>query len=134
MEARVYLKSLDTAVSGTVSEVSYSSKNTGGQYIVKISIENPTDKMLSGMFVNVQLKGNDMVENNNLLIPESAIIYNGQLQGIYTISDDNKAILRWLRLGKKVGGEVEVLSGLSPNELYITEAKGKLFNGVPVTY
>ncbi|MFT6166710.1 MAG: RND family efflux transporter MFP subunit [Vicingaceae bacterium] len=134
MEARVFLKSLDTAVSGTVSEVSYSSKNTGGQYIVKISVENPTEKMLSGMFVNVQLKGNDIVENNNLLIPESAITYNGQLQGIYTISDNNKAILRWLRLGKKVGGEVEVLSGLSPNELYITEAKGKLFNGVPVTY
>jgi hypothetical protein len=35
-----------------------------------------------------------------ILIPESALIRQGQLTGIYTIGNGNVAILRWLRTGK----------------------------------
>jgi hypothetical protein len=40
--------------------------------------------------------------------------------------------LRWLRLGKTYGNEVEVLAGLSANEPYILNADGKLYNGALV--
>jgi hypothetical protein len=40
--------------------------------------------------------------------------------------------LRWLRLGRSYGNQVEVLSGLSADESYIISADGKLFNGVKV--
>ena len=68
-----------------------------------------------------------------VLVPETALVKQGQLTGIYTIGTGNVAILRWLRIGKTFGNQVEVLSGLSVNEQYIVSAEGKLYNGVLVS-
>ena len=54
MTAKVLVKSSNESLIGTVSEVSLSAKNTGGQYLVKINLEKTDAKVLSGMFVNVQ--------------------------------------------------------------------------------
>jgi hypothetical protein len=88
------------------------------------------------MFVNVQFpienKGTT-TPNTMVLVPESVLVRQGQLTGIYTVSNENVAILRWLRTGKKYGEKVEVLSGLSADENYIVSAEGKLFNGAKVS-
>jgi hypothetical protein len=89
------------------------------------------------MFVNVQFpiehKTTTTTSTNAVLIPESALVHQGQLTGIYTIGTNNVAILRWLRTGKTFGDQIEVLSGLSANESYIVSADGKLFNGAKVS-
>jgi len=54
------------------------------------------------------------------------------LRGVYTVSQQNTAMLRWLRLGRTFGNEVEVLSGLHAEETIIVEAEGKLYNGAKV--
>ncbi|WP_162127955.1 efflux RND transporter periplasmic adaptor subunit [Flavobacterium phycosphaerae] len=136
MNAKVLVKSTNQELSGKVIEVSGSAKNTGGQYLVKISLTNPNSKVLSGMFVNVQFplvsKKQTTPATEKVIVPESALVHQGQLTGIYTVSNGNTAILRWLRIGKTYGNTVEVLSGLSTNEQYIVSAEGKLYNGAKV--
>jgi hypothetical protein len=68
-----------------------------------------------------------------VIIPVEAIVTNGQLSGVYTVSQTNTALLRWLRLGRAFGDQVEVLSGLAADEAYIVSADGKLFNGAKIT-
>ncbi len=137
MKAKVLVKSTNEELTGTVSEVSGSAKNTGGQYLVKINLNKTGSKVLSGMFVNVQFpianKPQTTTQSDKILVPESALVKQGQLTGIYTIGSEKTAILRWLRIGKNFGNQVEVLSGLSANEQYIISADGKLFNGAKVT-
>ncbi len=136
MPARILIKSLNKEVDGEVSEVSLSAKNTGGQYLVKIDLDQNNPSILSGMFVNVQFpieKTAQSAPNKMVLIPKSALIYRGQLTGIYTIGSGNVAILRWLRTGATIDEQVEVLSGLSGEEQYIVSAEGKLFNGAKVS-
>ncbi|HEX9152034.1 MAG TPA: efflux RND transporter periplasmic adaptor subunit, partial [Flavobacterium sp.] len=90
----------------------------------------------SGLFVNVQFPVETKPQTtptDRILVPESALVKQGQLSGIYTIGAGNIAILRWLRTGRNFGNQVEVLSGLSANEQYIVSADGKLYNGAPVT-
>jgi RND family efflux transporter MFP subunit len=136
MPVTVLVKSSNEKLTGKVSEVSVSAKNTGGQYLVKINLDKTDSSVLSGMFVNVQFpienKGTT-TPNTMVLVPESALVRQGQLTGIYTVSNENVAILRWLRTGKKYGEKVEVLSGLSADENYIVSAEGKLFNGAKVS-
>jgi hypothetical protein len=62
----------------------------------------------------------------------SAIINRDELTGIYTVSANNTALLRWIRLGKTYGDKVEVISGLSKNEKFICSSESKLYNGAPV--
>lgn len=136
MPVSVLVKSSNEKLSGKVSEVSISATNTGGQYLVKIDLGKTDNTVLSGMFVNVQFPVANKATTSNselLLVPESALVKQGQLTGIYTIGTGNVAILRWLRTGKNYGDQVEVLSGLSANEQYIVSADGKIYNGASVS-
>ena len=133
-EVDVLIKSLNKILKGKVVEVSTSAKNTGGQYLVKIMLDKTEDKILSGMFVSVQFPvERTKTTPNVVLVSTGALIYKGQLKGIYTVSQNNKALLRWLRLGRTFGDKIEVLSGLSEGEEYIISAEGKLYNGAKVS-
>jgi RND family efflux transporter MFP subunit len=137
MPVKINVKSLNKEVAGKVSEVSLSAKNTGGQYLVKVTLDKMDKQILSGMFVNVQFQKakkeiTQSVKSDIVLVPESALVRQGQLTGVYTVGSDNVAILRWLRIGKTFGNQVEVLSGLAADEQYIVSAEGKLFNGAKV--
>jgi RND family efflux transporter MFP subunit len=137
MKVNVLVKSVDKALKGTVSELSASAKNTGGQYLVKIDLTTTDAEVLSGMFANVTFPVDKpatqtTAKGARVLVPLSALVKQGQLTGIYTVGSGDVAILRWLRLGKTFGENVEVLSGLSADEQYIVSAEAKLFNGAKV--
>jgi len=136
MPVDVTLKSMNRTVSGTVSEISKSATNTGGQYMVKINIHNASG-LLPGMFVNVQfpIKNSGKINqdfNETMMIPKTALVEKGQLTGVYVVSSQNTAVLRWIKTGKTIGDQVEVLSGLNSKETYILTSNGKLYNGVKV--
>ncbi|NJY61611.1 efflux RND transporter periplasmic adaptor subunit [Salinimicrobium sp. CDJ15-81-2] len=130
----VMVNSVDQSVPGTVAEVSTSASNTGGQYLVKVALEKTEASLKSGMYATVRFPV-EKQENTAeaVMIPTEAIITRGDLKGIYTVSQQNTAMLRWLRLGRTYGDRVEVLSGLNPDEAYIVLADGKLFNGAKVS-
>lgn len=136
--AQLNIRSAVKTLNGFVTEINPSSQLSGGQYIIKISVPEKENKGLySGMYVNVLIEGEDNMQNeagnNMILVPLSAIIHKDQLQGLYTVSNAGTALLRWIRLGKVYGENVEVLSGLSPAEQFILKADEKLHNGIPVT-
>ena len=139
MPVKIMVKSLNKEVSGKVSEVSGSAKNTGGQYLVKVTLNSNDKSILSGMFVNVQFpisnttKSEITVKSEKVMVPESALVKQGQLTGIYTIANGKTAILRWVRTGKTYDNQVEILSGLSASEQYIVSSEGKLYNGAKVS-
>ena len=131
-EVDVFVKSVDGKLKGKVTEVSASAKHTGGQYLVKIVLYATDANILSGMFATVQFPVENQTATHMVLIPKEALLTKGQLSGVYTVSQSNTALLRWLRLGRSFGDQVEVLSGLSANETYIVSAQSKLFNGAKV--
>jgi len=130
MSVKVLVKSTNQELSGKVIEVSGSAKNTGGQYLVKIVLEQTDANLLSGMFVSVQFPTEKTLEENStILIPTSAIIERGELRGVYVVSESNTALLRWLRLGKEFGNQTEVLSGLSADDKFVLSSESKIVNG-----
>lgn len=132
-EVTVQVKALNENVKGKVTEVSTSSKNTGGQYLVKVILDKTDAQILSGMYATVHFPVARKTTSSAVMIPVQAIVKKGQLSGIYTVSQSNTALLRWLRLGRTFGDQVEVLSGLSADEQYIVSAEGKLFNGAKIS-
>jgi RND family efflux transporter MFP subunit len=133
MPAAVTIKSNRKHFTGNISEISPSSQFSGGQYQIKIivpAIEN--SGLFSGMYVNVNIPVNTDSGIQSLFVPASAIIHKDQLSGLYTINVDQTAQLRWLKVGKENGSDVEILSGLQADEKFITQSKGKLYNGVSV--
>lgn len=132
VQAQIVVESVDRTLTGKVSEVSPSSQMNGGRYNVKIEIPD-RDKtgLRSGMYTKVSIDVSGK-SNDHIVVPVAAIVERDQLNGIYTISESKTALLRWVKLGKKSGDHVEVLSGLGSDEQFIVNAEGKLYNGVPV--
>lgn len=128
----VRVRSINKKIKGKISEVSASAKNTGGQYLVKVVLGEAGPEVRAGMFASVDFPENDSMVNVMPTILKTAIVRNGQLTGVYTISQSNRALLRWLRLGRQQGDKVEVLSGLTSGEHYIVSSKGKLYNGAKI--
>jgi len=68
---------------------------------------------------------------NSLTVPEQSVVRRGQLEGVYTVSNDT-ARLRWLRLGKRYAGRWEVVSGIRAGEQIVALPVAGLRDGIPV--
>jgi multidrug efflux system membrane fusion protein len=94
-------------------------------FLVKIDL--PTDTQLrSGLFGRAQFSRG---ERQALLIPRSAVVERGQLQGIYVLDQNKVAGLRYITLGKSSGAEVEVLAGIQDGERLVAKPGAVDLNG-----
>ena len=133
----INIDAIHKVISGKIAQISQSSENSGGQYMIKVNIpDNERQGLFAGMYGNVAIPVIQAIKtanvNDQVMVPVSAIEYKDQLTGLYTIGSNHTALLRWVRLGRTQGNQVEVLSGLAANEQFIVSAEGRLYNGVAV--
>ncbi|MFA6831388.1 MAG: efflux RND transporter periplasmic adaptor subunit [Bacteroidaceae bacterium] len=131
----VSIASLNKIFEAEITERSSSSIATGGQYQVTLQIPKEVQKsLLSGMHADVTFKLESEVtkDQSAIWVSRQALIDQGGLHGLYTISADNMAILHWVRLGNSRGDLVEVLSGINADDTIILPGNYRLHNGLVV--
>lgn len=112
---------------GIIEQVSQAGSMGSRQYDVKIRLIDATNKNLkSGMFANVSLRKG---EGKGITISQDLLVRRGDLEGVFVLSGANESLLRWVRTGKRVEGQVEILSGLADGDKLIVSAEGKLQDG-----
>lgn len=92
-------------------------------------LPNPDQRLKPGMFLTVTLATG--TKQNALLVPEEAILVSPAGHYLYAV-EDGKAVRRGVRLGQRLGGEVEVLDGLDPGAEVVTGGVQKVRDGLPV--
>jgi RND family efflux transporter MFP subunit len=116
------------AADAVLTAVSNAGDPMSRQYAIEAQITDPeaASQLKTGMFaeIGIQVAGSEA-----LYIPTSALVQRGQLTGVYTISDNNRTVLRWIRTGRTSGESVEVLTGLTPGEQYIASMNQPLRQG-----
>ncbi len=125
-QVSVVIDALDNAgLKGKVVQIVPAAEAASRTFLVKIDL--PTDTRLrSGLFGRAQFSRG---ERQALLIPRSAVVERGQLQGIYVLDQNKVASLRYITLGKPSGAEVEVLAGLQDGEQLVTKPGAVDLNG-----
>lgn len=126
LEVQVVVPALSSqAVTGKVGRIIPSADARSRSFQVKVSMPEDLD-LKSGMFARVfiPLGGTGM-----LLIPRSAVVDQGQLQGVYIVDASMRARLRLVRIGKTIGDQVEVVSGLKAGKKYIVKVPLQLKDG-----
>jgi RND family efflux transporter MFP subunit len=84
-----------------------------------VKVELPADARLrSGIFGRARFSRG---ERSGLLVPATAVVERGQLQGVYVAGPDNVLSLRYVTLGLPVDDQVEILSGLDGNETLVVD-------------
>jgi len=125
-ELSVVIDALDNAgLKGKVAQIVPAADAASRTFLVKIDLPIDT-RLRSGLFGRAQFSRG---ERPALLIPRSAIVDRGQLQGIYVLDQNQVASLRYVTLGKPSRDEVEVLAGLLDGERLVTKPGAVDLNG-----
>ncbi len=102
-------------------------------FSVQLLLDNQDGALKSGMFARVSFEHG---EGQVLRVPASALVHRGQLEGLFVVSGDGKARLRWIKTGrassKAEDARVEILSGLEVGERYVVEPPAGLVDGTLV--
>ncbi len=129
LEVQVVVPALSSQVIvGEIGRIIPSADARSRSFQVKVGMPEGLD-LKSGMFARVfiPLGGIGM-----LLIPRSAVVDQGQLQGVYIADAEMTARFRLVRIGKTIGDQVEVVSGLKTGWKYIVKVPPKLKDGVKI--
>ncbi|MGH8660470.1 MAG: efflux RND transporter periplasmic adaptor subunit [Burkholderiales bacterium] len=92
-------------------------------------VQNRGARLRPGMFARVTLELG--VNDKAALIPEQAIVPRGGRNFVFRVVE-GKAALTEVALGARSPGRVEIVKGLKPGELVVTDGQIKLQDGVPV--
>lgn len=114
-----------TSLKGKVVQMMPAADPGSRSFLVKIEL--PVEARLrSGLFGRAQFPSG---QRPSLLIPQTAVVQRGQLQGVYVLDRDKVASLRYVTLGKISGADVEILAGLQAGEQFVTTPGGLDLNG-----
>ena len=98
--------------------------------VARAEVPNPDAKLKPGMFarVNVLLE----TRSNALWVPEQAMWPQGRDTFVYKVVE-GKAMLTKVEIGLRRPGDVEIISGLTPDDIIVTDGQMKLKDGAPVS-
>jgi membrane fusion protein (multidrug efflux system) len=102
----------------------------GRSIAIRARIENPNRELRPGLFARVRLIVDE--RPTALVVPEQAIVPRGEERYVFRVVD-GKAMLTLVRIGQRRAGEVEIVEGLSEDEMVITAGHLKIRDGVPVS-
>lgn len=132
--AIVFVKATQQRFQSIIIERSESSTTTGGRYNITLSIpEKYQSRLLSGMHVEITYTAPSLhTQISSIWLPQKAIVSQGGLKGVYSISSGGQALLHWVRLGKRKGKWVEILSGVDLKDKIIINSLHRIQNGTAV--
>lgn len=123
----VSLEALGRTLDARVSEIVPSVDAASRAYTVKIDLP-PLAQLRSGMFGRAVFSS---ASRSVLAVPAAAVAERGQLQSVM-VADGGAAHTRIITAGRKSGGKLEVLSGLSAGEKVICPLPPGLTDGARV--
>lgn len=109
----VEVESLDLRVEGVVDEIVPFAEAGARTLLVKVRLP-PDARLYAGLFARVAIPAG---ERTRLLIPESVVVREGQLEQVSMADASGAAQLRSITTGERLpDGRIEVLSGLQEGE------------------
>ena len=129
LEVQVIVPALsDDIIIGQVGRIVPSADARSRSFQVKVQMPDGMD-LKSGMFARVSIP---LGGTGKLLIPRTAVVEQGQLQGIYITDPQMVARFRLVRTGKIIGDLLEIVSGLQPGQQYVAEVPLALEDGIKI--
>ena len=116
MKVQVTIPSLgEQAVAGLIDRIVPLADARSRSFQLKVSLPQEAP-FKSGMFarVNIPVGGSGL-----LLIPSTAIVSQGQLNGIFSVDAEQIAHFRLVRVGRTYEDQVEILAGIKPGDRYV---------------
>ncbi len=118
----------DIILEGKIAAIAPAADTKTRSFLIKVSLPG-NENIHSGMYARVQIPSGEI---SVLSVPSSALVYQGQLTGIFIFDGEKKARFRLVRTGKSFGKSLEILSGLKPGDRYLLNPPPNTADGMRV--
>jgi RND family efflux transporter MFP subunit len=98
--------------------------------LVEVDVDNPHGEILPGAYTEVHLKIPSGAPA--LILPVSSLIFRSDGLQVGTVQNGNRAAIIRITLGRDMGSEIEVVSGLTADDLVISNPPDSLISGETV--
>ena len=119
----------DKAYDGRVFAINPLIDANGRSIVIRAQVPNRDGQLRPGMFARVRLFTSGV--QDTMLIPEESLFPVGDDKYVYKVVD-NKATRQKVDIGARRDGRVEVVNGLTPDDVVVTAGVIKLREGVAV--
>ncbi len=92
---------------------------------IRLGLPAKLQDVAPGMFARVWLSVREQA-TQSVQIPITALVHRAEMTGVYVLDGKNQPLLRQVRIGRVSGGQVEILSGISPDERVVQDAESAL--------
>jgi len=117
MKIPVSIDGAATPLGGTVAEIVPAADPASRSFLVKLALPlAPTFR--AGMYGTAAIAGGTKAM---IVAPGSAIVLRGSLPCVYALDVNGIAQLRYVTLGSRHGGQVEILSGVAAGESLVND-------------
>ena len=134
---RVTTEALPGYFSGHITSIAAAADPKSRVYSVEVRIDNPENKLKSGMIASITLGGGHLKEKI-LVVPISAVIHSPDVRNGFAVNvtdepgETTKVHTQDVTLGDTYGNNIAVLSGLSVNQRVVTSGTNDIKPGWPV--
>ncbi len=97
--------------------------------LIEIDVDNPTGSLLTGSYAEVHMKVPSQV--STLLLPVNALLFRSEGLRVGIVKD-GKVVLSAVTPGHDFGNQIEIVSGLKPDDQVIINPPDSLVNGQQV--
>jgi RND family efflux transporter MFP subunit len=123
----VRVSGVTNELEGVVSEIAPSADPNSRTFLVKVDLP-PTPGLRAGQFGRVAVP---VGETSALRVPATAVLQRGEMEIVFVVVNGH-AQLRLVKTGKRVGDEVELVSGVDVGDPVVVDGAGNLADGQPV--
>lgn len=124
----VRIAALEAELEGVISEISPAADPGSRTFLVKLDLPQQS-ALRAGQFGRVAMPVGEAVA---LRVPVSAVVQRGQMEIVFVVAN-LRAQLRIVKTGKRIGNEVELVSGVNSGEQVVVDGATGLLDGQPVT-
>jgi RND family efflux transporter MFP subunit len=114
---------------GTIVRSSDSIDPTTRTLLTEVDVDNPTGQLLPGVFLSVHLKLRS--KTLSVVVPVNTLIFRSEGMQV-AVFRDGKAQLIPIAVGRDYGTQIEVVSGLTPEDDVIENPSDSLVSGTEV--
>ncbi len=114
---------------GTIYAIDPQVDINGRAVQLRALLPNPDYALRPGLFARIVVRG--ATSREVVMVPESAVVPRAGETFAFRI-DNGRAVEARIKLGERMGDEVEVLEGLAPNAQVVIAGQQKLRSGSPV--
>jgi RND family efflux transporter MFP subunit len=123
----VRVSGVTNELEGVISEIAPAADPNSRTFLVKLDLP-PTPGLRAGQFGRAAMP---VGTTSALRAPASAVAQRGQMELVFVVVN-GRAQLRIVKTGKRIGDEVELVSGVDPGERVVVEGAATLVDGQPV--